>query len=198
MKAQRWAPSSPLPENINGHSMKQQHKKKDGNIQPRKRLVTQRFSFGQKKTIISISVKILDVWETIVFPDSKSSKLFFSRTFRQPDGKNLGAQEINQTNCKSFRIQRRARFSNGEKEMSFLEDSFWRLRFLKSFEIRILQTNCTKKAIFWSFSTFFSAEPFASPLVKTWEPKKSTKQTASPLESNDEPVFRTEKKKCHF
>ena len=106
----------------------------------------------------------------------------------------MGAQEINQTNCKSFRIQRRARFSNGEKEMSFLEDSFWRLRFLKSFEIRILQTNCTKKAIFWSFSTFFSAEPFASPLVKTWEPKKSTKQTSCPLESNDEPIFLKNKK----
>ena len=73
---------------------------------------------------------------------------FFSRTFRQPVGKNLGAQELNQANFMSFRIQRRARFSNGEKEMSFLEDSFWRLRFLKSFEIRILQTNCTKKAIF--------------------------------------------------
>ena len=94
----------------------------------------------------------------------------------------------------SFKIQREARFSNGEKEMSFLEDSFWRLRFLKSFEIRILQTNCTKKAFFWFFSTFFSRDHFASPLVKTWEPKNWTKQTSCPLKSNAKCIFLKNKK----
>jgi len=40
---------------------------------------------------------------------------FFTGSLRQPDGKNLGAQEINQANFRSFRIQREAHFSEKQK-----------------------------------------------------------------------------------